>query len=396
MMNEYIEEMNKERRLNNKRSMRPCSLYDIDVFLSILLIGRIEGHTNLWGGVGNGKDYTDMIRKEDTYGGSVDVSKTHMSRTRFNEIKSCFIYLNANRSKSDSTDEDNWWQVDHLIQSFNDNRKKVYRSSGKITLDETMSEWKPRSTAKGNLKHLSYIKRKPKEFGTELKSGADGEIGKGVMMYYEIQKGKEAMKDAPFVNKLKHKTAACTKRLMVGCSAPLQSEEDSLGGTTVHPKRELFVADSWFGCITSILAAAKLGLFLICIVKIYSAHTPKRYIEERMASWPPGSHLVLEAEIDGEIIYCMGYKYSQRTVLTFLFNKGAAHTEAGDPYRAQWIDSNGIPVDKYVYRPYCAALFFLMSNLIDGLNHQRQGVLSLEQIWKTHCGFYRINQTINK
>ncbi len=53
-----------------------------------------------------------------------------------------------------------------------------------------MFEWKGKS-GHGGLPHLSYIKRKPKPLGTELKSVCEGTMG--MCVYIEIQKGKVAM-----------------------------------------------------------------------------------------------------------------------------------------------------------------------------------------------------------
>ncbi len=52
-----------------------------------------------------------------------------------------------------------------------------------------MIEWRGESGF-GGLPHLSYIKRKPKPLGTELKSACEGTMG--MCINIEIQKGKIA------------------------------------------------------------------------------------------------------------------------------------------------------------------------------------------------------------
>ena len=47
--NGYVEEYNMKRK-DKKRTIAPTSIFEIDIFIAILLIGRLEGHTNLWGG----------------------------------------------------------------------------------------------------------------------------------------------------------------------------------------------------------------------------------------------------------------------------------------------------------------------------------------------------------
>ena len=113
-----------------------------------------------------------------------------------------------------------------------------------------------------------------------------------------------------------------------------------------------------------------------------------------MKYWPAGSYLVLEADIDETKVFCCGYKYSKKKVLTFVFNQGAAHTKAGKPYLAKWKDAFGASRVKYVYRPGFASDYFETSNRVDSHNHLRQNVLKLEKVWVTRCGWFRLHTTI--
>ena len=55
--------------------------------------------------------------------------------------------------------------------------------------------------------------------------------------------------------------------------------------------------------------------------------------------------------------------------------------------------SDGENVDKLVYRPFCASVFFDHCAVIDHSNQQRQSELRLEKIWVSRCGYFRINTT---
>ena len=104
-----------------------------------------------------------------------------------------------------------------------------------MTVDESMSAYRPQTTCLGNLPFLSYIMQKPEDLGTEFKVSADAVLG--VMSFIEIQKGRVAISNADFVESLGHKTAACTMRLMVGSSEFARRnidglpENDSLAGS---------------------------------------------------------------------------------------------------------------------------------------------------------------------
>ena len=66
---------------------------------------------------------------------------------------------------------DEWWRAKHLFDGFNTACKNIAASFWKVG-DESMSVIRFRTTAKGNLTHLSYIFRKPEPLCTEFKTVA--------------------------------------------------------------------------------------------------------------------------------------------------------------------------------------------------------------------------------
>ena len=79
----------------------------------------------------------------------------------------------------------------------------------------------------------------------------------------------------------------------------------------------------------------------IGVVKTNHSKYPKKWLEDTMKEWPPGSHIVLEARQHGVDVLACGYKYNKRKVCCFVFSKGSGHTEAGRCYEAKWKDNNG-------------------------------------------------------
>ena len=112
----------------------------------------------------------------------------YMTRTRFDAIKSCLLAPFGDASQSLT---DKWWAIRPLVNRFNANRLRVVVKSELQIPDEAMSAFQPRTTPAADLDHLSYVERKPKKLGTEVKCVADG--GSGVMRFLEIQEGAEAM-----------------------------------------------------------------------------------------------------------------------------------------------------------------------------------------------------------
>ena len=100
-----------------------------------------------------------------------------------------------------------WWRAKHLFDGFNTACKNIAASFLKVG-DESMSATWFRTMAKGNLPHLSYIFRKPEPLGTEFKTVACSLTG--ALLFIEVQRGKEGMKDSRYQKELKA-TAACTK-----------------------------------------------------------------------------------------------------------------------------------------------------------------------------------------
>ena len=97
-----------------------------------------------------------------------------------------------------------------FIDGFNTASKNIAASFLKVG-DESMSAIRFLKTAKGNLPHLSYIFRKPEILGTEFKTVACSVTGE--LLFIEIQRGKEGMKDSRYHKEL-GATAACKKRMM--------------------------------------------------------------------------------------------------------------------------------------------------------------------------------------
>ena len=127
-------------------------------FFGLMLAGRLEGRVGtLWD---TPSKETDGIRRSVNY-------TSHMTRTRFNEIRHYMAFVFADKTREG---KDDWWQVLGGIDGFNENRKKTVQAPNIRVLDESMSAFRPRTTKTGNLAFLSFVLRKPEPLGSEFKT----------------------------------------------------------------------------------------------------------------------------------------------------------------------------------------------------------------------------------
>ena len=103
-----------------------------------------------------------------------------------------------------------WWRAKILFDGFNTACKNIAASFLKVG-DESMSAIRFRTTAKGNLPHLSYIFRNLDSLGTEFKTVACSVTG--ALLVIEVHRGKVGMKTSRYQQELGD-PAACTKRMM--------------------------------------------------------------------------------------------------------------------------------------------------------------------------------------
>lgn len=177
-----LRQMNKAIREHNKKvsrgKVKELSEHDWWVFIGIVIAAAPEGK----GGEklfdnGNGSSR----KKHRTFSKPTNVGRgpggrNIMAQHRFNDIKKFFPTAFYDHDAKENGDP--WYCVGLLVDGLNKNRKKVIAASNKKIFDETMSALKPRTTITGMLPNLSFILRKPKPLGTELKVSMCSVIGK--------------------------------------------------------------------------------------------------------------------------------------------------------------------------------------------------------------------------
>ena len=141
--------------------------------------------------------------------------------------------------------------------------------------DESMSEIRFRTTAKGNLPHLSYISRKTEPLGTEFKIVACSVTGE--LLFVEVHRGKEGMNHSKYQKEL-GATAACTK-IMTEETKGI-GQKSIKGGTN-----DCLLFDNWFASKKAEECAMEVGAKLIGMVKTNTKGFCKKTTEKLTKDW---------------------------------------------------------------------------------------------------------------
>ena len=260
-----------------------------------------------------------------------------------------------------------WAQIDPWVDGFNAARLREVRPGSKLTPDESMFEWRGKS-GHGGLPHLSYIKRKPKPLGTELKSVCEGTMG--MCVYIEIQKGKVAMGQKKWCN-CYSATTACTLRL---CDALSLNELHE-----VPPLARCIYADSWFASVKTVLALrTHLGLHFTGPIKTATANYPIEAMRFTLAKMTRGENITLKCL---DVPNCWAVGWHDHHYKCYVTTHGV--TTPGKPAPKRRQDNTGTNYLKEIPRPDIIAKYQGEMGYVDRHNNFRQGTLHLAKIWKT-------------
>ena len=194
-----------------------------------------------------------------------------------------------------------------------------------------MSSIRFRTTAKGNLPHLSYIFRKPDTLGSEFKTVVCSVIY--TFLFIEFHRGEEFLKHSNYHKDL-GATAACTKRIMEAKNGI--GQKSITGGT-----KDCFLFDSWFGSKGAAESLMEFGAESVFMVNTNTKAFCKENIEKLTKDWPGGSYLVLKSNpmLPGDRpLIAIGYKYNLRKVLSFIVTDNTGSTNTSILYLYHYLD----------------------------------------------------------
>ena len=336
------------------KDKRKWEIEHIEAALCIIFGGaQYKSGTNLWGVVKKG-----MLRAPD-FG-------LHLSEDRFGKI------LRYWAKGPDGTREklltNPWEEVDVWIRGFNKNRKTEIEVGTDVTPDEMMFEWTGQ-VGPGGIPFLSFIERKPKPLGSELKSVCEGHFG--MCMYIELQKGKIRMRRKKWCDKYKA-TTACTVRLLDNMGL----KENLVVGD--RPWRRVY-ADSWFASLETALALRnELGVHFTGPIKTATKGFPIEAMRWTLATMNRGAHIVMKC-LDHDGIWAIGWHDVH--FKCYVTTNGT--TLPGKPAPKKRQNAEGTNYSIPIARPAVIAKYQGEMGYVDRHNQFRQGILHLPNIWKT-------------
>jgi len=139
---------------------------------------------------------------------------------------------------------------------------------------------------------------------------------------------------------------------------------------------------------------SKQGSNFIGVIKTSHSLFPKDYLQSILGPLPAGSRLALKANVEGEDLFAIGYKYNRRKVLFFVTNSRVADLLDGDPYLQRWADEHGNLCSRAIQRPAVLSRYFKDSPKVDNHNQARQHDLALEELWLTQDCWFRLHTTM--
>ena len=298
--------------------------------------------------------------------------------------------------------------------------------------------------------HLSYVKRKPKPLGSEMKNVADAQSG--CMLFLELQKGKHPMRALPYSKDLGataavqlrmiEKMQSNAKKVALAAASAVasppspelsriavlekqvrelvesqsQSQDDDASQDTEPSsqeleRRELIVVaaalpayvksvfrlsgDAWFGSVVAAISLKHdLGVEFIGQVKMCTSGFPKKLLQDSLGPHPSGSWMGATATVAGVELVATGYKYNRAKVLMFVSTKGAGRLTPGAPYVARFPGAGGNVQQRLVPRPELVGEFFDKIDAVDLHNNDRQHRIHLEESWVECCQWNRLDMTL--
>lgn len=293
-----------------------------------------------------------------------DYSK-HMKYNRFKNINKHLTFASDVDLTVNQTDRDAFWQIQPLVDAFNNNRKNKVVPGNKLVGDESTSPWrgKDQRYGKRGCPQTIHIIRKPKPVCMEIKNLAC--CTSGIMMAMEVVAPKKEMAQREY-----HSTYGSGTSLLLRLAKPWKGSG------------RLVVADSAFASVkTAVALKNHLGLYFHGLVKTAHRKFPKKYLNE-LEIEKRGDHVVLvtrEEEVDLIAVSWNDGKKHKKTGKTIKKNIiascGTTLPSAAHRKRRWHVGTDGYAklFFKDIPRPQIVAEYYQGAQKIDVHNHYRQG-----------------------
>ena len=279
----------------------------------------------------------------------------YMSRTRFEAILQALSYT----ASEPPPFLDRFWEVRELINQWNSNMERVFKSAWVCCLDESMSTWMSRWTCPGWM----FVPRKPRPFGNEYHTICCGKSG--ILFAMELVEGKDRPSQLPSTPPNK-KT---TQLLLNLCKS-------------LYGSGKVVVLDSGFCVLEALIALKKVGVFSHAVIKkrrYWPKYVPGDEINAHMEEKKIGDVACLKGELKSERYNLFVMKepdYNMKLMATY----GSLTYHPNEQMNTRVVTEGKV---KFKYtKPF--ADHFCYRHAVDDHNNLRHSSPSLEDTWTTH------------
>jgi hypothetical protein len=280
-----------------------------------------------------------------------------------------------------------WDVIDGFVQEYNKMRSNMTDVHYAV-LDESMSGWRPKTTATGGLPNITFEPRKPVNLGTMIRNGC--ECRSGIMVHHDIVKGTVQQGNKKYNREQSHLPKK--EPILAHVAEVLRQAE---GANVI--KGGWVGGDAWFGSVNSCVELMKrLGIHSTFIIKGNKNYCPVEVIRSvllsRFGTRPGGHWATMKATISGVDMFLTAYAWSQKGIAYILSTCGTTVRHEND-YVAKHQDGYGNVDSRLLARPAIASFLYEFLPLIDEHNKARQSSLALELKWPTQCCWFRLFTT---
>jgi hypothetical protein len=253
------------------------------------------------------------------------------------------------------------WYSEHVpwdcflpfVKSFNQKRRELLKTVY-LLMDESMSAWRPKTSATGGLPNVMFEPRKPKPLGTMFKNGVEATTG--IMVTQDVVEGSAAQKDKKYVGDMsslpmKEPIMAHVAETLRQCESSNLADGGWVGG------------DAWFGSIPCVVELKKtLNVYSTFIIKQNVQYCPLQVIQRVMRvrnqqGRRAGRHVVMKANISGVDLFLLAYAWSNKRAAYIVSSCGTT-VQHEIPYRTHFTDDYGNVTFKEIPRPSIAHFYF--------------------------------------
>jgi hypothetical protein len=164
--------------------------------------------------------------------------------------------------------------------------------------------------------------------------------------------------------------------------------------SSIHGSNRTVIGDSAFSSVSTATACRNYGMHFIGIIKTAHKQYPKAILQQASRGEPRGSFKVMRATSTEHPLYALAW--ADKKLKLLISTRGTTiQTDPSVRKRAR-LNEDG-STNRYqieIPRPSMIKMFFKPFNAVDTNDQYRQGILKLEENWKTHSWATRTLTTV--